>query len=217
MPKSPKLGFINNILMAFLSGFLLLSMVSCGVYSNQQLNTALTKGKSPYAYVNRGNANSLVIPGERDYITARYHENWRVIHQAAALNDRRLVDLLIQNGADLTAVTKKKNSYTLKPSGYTPAEIASVHGYGGLARYMAGYTGENITQFEREEKHREVAHRARAAENKEKWGNLLEGMIDVFSNRNSSSGHADLCSCGRPATVNGHCIACARISLGSGN
>lgn len=174
------------------------------ISSQERLNRALLANDSEaYILVDRSNAN-IVLRGafgdEREF---------RPIHNAAANNDKRLVDTLVANGADLKAQTKP---HSLNRNGSTPAEIAAFNNHHSLAKYIASYTGEEIYEQEVYDKRKRIISEAGERE----WRELGKAVDKVLDTMPSDPGHslgAKCSRCGR-ALGAGDTSMCYHCKLG---
>ena len=153
------------------------------IQSERKLTEAIRKGDpNAYQLVNQRNANAV-------FRHSRANPTYTVLHAAAAVNDKKMVAALIANGADINAkyVTP---GYTQKPDGYTPAQWASVRKHRELAYFIAGYSGEDISRFAREEEARTLASNEKA---KKDWKKIGQAIGRYLESRPSSPRGATKC------------------------
>ena len=94
--------------------------------TNQLANTALHAALAGQDAQRRGAVVRALIAAGAD-VNATQHGGWTPIHQAAAANDRALVDYLLAKGASATVTND---------AGTTPAAIARERGHNGLSEYL---------------------------------------------------------------------------------
>lgn len=124
------------------------------------------------------------------------------LQYSIASGDKEASFALLERGAP--------QSFDGRSLAYNAARI----GRGELARSFAnaGY-GTSNDVYSAEAERAAVAERNRQqSEQAMAMGIMFIAALMGGSGSNSYDG--DLCSCGRPATVNGRCTACARIALG---